>query len=99
MPVSAGAIASWPLLAVPAAEAAEAMPGAGVRRLVVVDGDGSIVGLLPSDDLLQALVEPLKMLATSFRAAIAREESLRATLAFASPRPVLLPMGTHGMRA
>jgi len=96
-----GAIASRPIRTVPAAagaaQAAEAMLAAGVRRLIVVD-DGALVGVVSSDDLLQALIEPLQALAASFRAGIAREEAARTTMPPASPRPVFLPMGTPGMR-
>lgn len=98
-----GAVASRPLVSIPAsadaAQAAELLRTAGVRRLVVVDGEGQVCGLLSSDDLLDALIAPLQSLAAAFRADIAREEAMRATLMSASPRPVFLPMGTPGMRA
>ena len=101
--VFVGAIASRPLHSAPAsasaAEAAEAMQRTGVRRLVVIDGEGAVIGLLSSDDLLPALIEPLQALAAAFRAGIVREESARSALAASTPRPVFLPMGTPGMRA
>lgn len=100
--VFVGAVASRPLVSIPAsadaAQAAELLRTAGVRRLVV-DAEGQVCGLLSSDDLLDALIAPLQSLAAAFRADIAREESLRATLMSSSPRPVFLPMGTPGMRA
>jgi len=101
--VYVGAIASRPLLSVDAtaspAEAAAVMCETGVRRLAVMARDGTIVGLLSSDDLLAALIEPLQALAEAFRVGIAREHVSRAGASSPPPRPVFLPMGTPGMRA
>jgi CBS domain-containing protein len=75
--VLAGAIASRPVICIAAsdspAQAVEAMHGAGVRRLLVRDAAGQVLGLLSSDDLLGALVDPLQTLVRSYGAGIERE--------------------------
>lgn len=58
-------------------EAAAAMEAAGVRRLLVVDSDGGVVGLVSADDLLEAMAEDLATLARALRRGIARESSER----------------------
>ena len=77
--VLVGAIASRPVACITttssAAQAAEAMRAAGVRRLLVRDSQGEVIGLLASDDVLAALVEPLQVLARSFGAGIERERT------------------------
>ncbi len=77
--VLAGAIASRPVVCIASsstpAQAVEAMHVAGVRRLLVRDREGQVVGLLSSDDLLAALVDPLQMLARSYGAGIERERT------------------------
>ena len=77
--VLAGAIASRPVICVAAsrsvAQAADAMRAAGVRRLLVRGDHGQVCGLLSSDDLLAALVEPLQVLARSFAAEIDHERT------------------------
>jgi predicted transcriptional regulator len=57
------------------AQAAHALRTAGVRRLLVIDSEGSVCGLLSSDDLLAALIQPLEELVGAFRAGIDNEES------------------------
>jgi CBS domain-containing protein len=77
--VLAGAIASRPVVCIASssspAQAVEAMHAAGVRRLLVRDGQAQVVGLLSSDDLLAALVDPLQILARSFGAGIEHERT------------------------
>jgi hypothetical protein len=51
------------------------MRAAGVRRLLVRDDERQVVGLLSSDDLLAALVDPLRTLATSYGAGIEHERT------------------------
>jgi CBS domain-containing protein len=58
-------------------EAALAMEKAGVRRLLVVDEDGGVVGLVSADDLLQGLADDLATLARALRRGIDREKSER----------------------
>jgi CBS domain-containing protein len=98
-----GALASRHLVAVPAShdvvQAVETMRGAGVRRLLVTDAAGHVVGLVATEDLLEALVEPLRALVGSLRGGIEREGAERGAIAPPRPRPVFLPMGTPGMHA
>lgn len=86
-------------LAVPSSaglrEAAESMESAGVRRLLVVDDDGGVVGIVSADDLLQAMAEDLAKLAQAFRHGIARESSERGVFTGASrPRVAYPTFGT-----
>lgn len=73
------------------------MQTAGVRRLLVHDADGHLLGLVSFDDLLQACVVPLAGLAELLRQGLARETAERGALA-ALPRPkVRVPaLGTAG---
>ncbi|HEY0825518.1 MAG TPA: CBS domain-containing protein, partial [Ramlibacter sp.] len=89
-------LAKSPPLAVPGTagvgEAIAAMEKAGVRRLLVVDPDGGVVGILSADDLLRAVAEQLGMLSRALGANIEREKSTRDVLrATAQARPVLFP--------
>lgn len=61
-------------------EAAVAMEQGGVRRLLVVDDDGGVVGIVSADDLLQAMADDLATLARSLRSGIAREAAERKVL-------------------
>lgn len=89
-----GHVAKSPPVAVPGSaglrEAIAAMEKAGVRRLLVVEADGGVLGVLAADDLLGALSEELEGLARALRANIQREQAHRKV--FASPatraRPV-----------
>jgi len=80
-----------------AAQAVQAMQAAGVRRLLVQDDAGHLVGLLSLDDLIQTLAAPLAGLADVLRQGLLREVQARGQLA-APPRPALrVPaMGTAG---
>lgn len=82
-------------LAVPSSaglrEAAEAMESAGVRRLLVVDDDGGVVGIVSADDLLEAMVEDLAKLAQALRRNISRETSERGVFTGASRPRVTYP--------
>lgn len=79
------------------AEAVVTMQTAGVRRLLVHDADGHLLGLVSFDDLLQACVAPLAGLAEVLRKNLARETAERGALA-APPQPkVRVPsVGTAG---
>jgi CBS domain-containing protein len=73
------------------------MQAAGVRRLLVHDADGHLVGLVSFDDLLPACIAPLSGLAEVIRKGLEREVAERG--AIAQPvRPLLrVPaMGTVG---
>jgi len=69
--VLVGAIASNPPVCIAATHSAA--QAAGVRRLLVREPDGRVLGLLSSDDLLEALVAPLRTLAQGFHSGIERE--------------------------
>ncbi|MBL8325277.1 MAG: CBS domain-containing protein [Rubrivivax sp.] len=79
--------------------AVRAMEAVGVRRLLVHDEAGHLVGLLSLDDLLPALAAPLAGLAAVMRQGTEREAARRDTLA-PPARPVLrVPaMGTAGWK-
>lgn len=79
------------------AQAVAAMQAAGVRRLLVHDEAGALVGLLSFDDLVPALVAPLAGLADVLRKGFEREAAERGAIA-APERPALrVPaMGTAG---
>jgi signal-transduction protein with cAMP-binding, CBS, and nucleotidyltransferase domain len=94
-----GHLAKSPPLAVESsasvAEAVAAMEKAGVRRLLVVDPDGGVIGLVAADDLLGAVAEELGGLARALRANIRNEQSQRKV--FSGPtaaRPVFPAFGT-----
>jgi CBS domain-containing protein len=101
--VFVGAIATQPLVSIAttasASEAASLMHASGVRRLLVVDDDGEVTGLLSSDDLLGALLEPLQSLAGALRVNIAREETLRGAAPMPSSRHLFLPLAESAVRA
>lgn len=101
--VFVGAIATHPLISIrsraTAEEAADLLDSAGVRRVLVVDDDGQVTGLLSSDDLLAALLEPLESLANSMRANIAREHVLRSSVESPAVRPLFLPAAASSIRA
>ena len=61
-------------------EAVLAMEKGGVRRLLVVDDDGGVVGLISSDDLLQALSEEFESLSRALRKGIKREKGERTVI-------------------
>jgi CBS domain-containing protein len=79
------------------AEAVNAMQTHGLRRVLVHDAQGMLVGLVSFDDLLPACVAPLAGLAESMRKGLERETAERGSIA-APSRPALRvpPMGTAG---
>jgi CBS domain-containing protein len=98
---NAGSLARSPLVAAREDESLDGavarMQAAGVRRLVVQDAQGHLVGLVSFDDLLPACIAPLARLADTIRQGLEHEAAQRGALA-APPRPVLrVPaMGTAG---
>ena len=101
--VLVGAIATQPIVSIAAtanaSEAASLMHTSGVRRLLVVDDGGEVAGLLSSDDLLGALLEPLQSLADALRINISREETLRGATPLPSNRGLFLPLADAPVRA
>lgn len=77
-------------------EAVEAMEKAGVRRLLVVDADGGVIGLVAFDDLLRVVSEELEGLARALRKNIEREKGQRGVVRVgaAAVRPVFPTFGT-----
>ena len=74
-------------------EAVQVMRRAGVRRLLVVDAGGSLLGLVSADDLFEAIAGELEALAGALRTGISRE-SLRTTSdepGLKLPRAIYLP--------
>jgi len=78
-------------------EAISSMQVAGVRRLLVVDTAGSVVGLVSFDDLVGAIAEELGGLARTLHAGIAREASERAVMSVPAARRIMYP--AFGMAA
>ena len=98
-----GHLAKSPPLAVEGsasvAEAVAAMEKGGVRRLLVVDPDGGVIGLIAADDLLGALSEELGGLARALRANIRNEEAQRTVVPVsAAARPVFPAFGTAAVQ-
>ncbi|MBC7468473.1 MAG: CBS domain-containing protein [Ramlibacter sp.] len=95
-----GEIASNSLVAVAATasvhEAVSAMKESGVRRLLVTEEDGSVIGFVSADDLIAAIASELGSLASALRNVITRENAERAALSTPLSRPVLLPRGVPG---
>lgn len=54
-------------------ECADAMRTAGVRRVLVVDADGGVLGLVSADDLVQAIAIELGTVAEALTSEISRE--------------------------
>lgn len=72
-----GALCSTSLVGVPPTatvqEAVRAMQKEGVRRLLVVEPGGTLVGVLSADDLFEAIAGELDGLAKALREGISRE--------------------------
>lgn len=100
--VRIGHLAKSPPMAVRAdatiREAVTAMEQEGVRRLLVVDDDGGVVGLLSSDDLLEALSQEFESLVSALRKGIQREKAERSVISVpARTRPVFPAFGTTAL--
>lgn len=89
-----GEIASDSLVPIAAAasvhEAVGAMEASGVRRLLVIEEDGSVIGFVSADDLMGAIATELGSLASALRNVIDRESAERAALSTPPTRPVFL---------
>ncbi|MEO8653240.1 MAG: CBS domain-containing protein [Ramlibacter sp.] len=97
--ISIGQLVNGALVAVAGSasirDAVTAMDEGGVRRLLVTDADGRVIGFLSSDDLLDAVSSELSGLASALRSGIARENAERGPLPPSDP--VFLPLGMPGM--
>lgn len=99
----AGDLAKAPPLAVPSdaslAEAAAAMEKAGVRRLLVVDEDGGVIGLVAAEDLMAAIAGELGALVRALAGGIEREKAQRSVASrTAGARPVFPGFGMAAMQ-
>lgn len=72
-------------------EAVMSMEQGGVRRLLVVDEEGGVVGLVSADDLLEALAEEFAALAHALRKGIEQEKSGRAVASVAARTRIMYP--------
>jgi CBS domain-containing protein len=61
-------------------DALQRMRTKGVRRMPVIDGQGALVGILSSDDLLELLADELGQLARILGKEIEREQKVRGDL-------------------
>lgn len=93
--VAIGSLCHTGLASVPASatvpEALQAMQRAGVRRLLVMGEDNAIIGLVSTDDLLEAVAGDLGALAATLRKGVAEEgsrERARSRAEGASPQPL-----------
>lgn len=76
-------------------EAVAAMEKAGVRRLLVVDDDGGVIGIVAAEDLMAVISEELAGLVRALRSGIHREKGERKVMAGPSTRrPVFPGFGT-----
>jgi CBS domain-containing protein len=76
-------------------EAVAAMEKAGVRRLLVVEEDGGVIGIVAAEDLLAAISEELAGLVRALHSGIEREKGERqVTVRGAGGRPVFPGFGT-----
>ncbi|MEN9781676.1 MAG: CBS domain-containing protein [Burkholderiaceae bacterium] len=66
------------------------MRGAGVRRLLVTDGDQELVGVVSLDDLMDALASDLNGVVSVIRTGLKLEEEARPPLNGAMPRSLPL---------
>ncbi len=93
--VRIGNLAKQPPLAVrssaTAREAVMTMEEGGVRRLLVVDDDGGVVGLVSADDLFEAVAEEFSSLARALRKGIAQEKSGKAVASVPGRARIVYP--------
>jgi CBS domain-containing protein len=95
VPLQVGLLAKSPPVGVPASagvrEALATMERAGVRRLLVVDGDGGVVGLVSADDLVATVAEDLETLARALRLNVEREKAQRQPARVPPPARAVFP--------
>jgi CBS domain-containing protein len=101
--VRAGDLAKSPPVAVLGTaslqEAVAAMEKAGVRRLLVVQEDGGVIGLVAAEDLLAAVSEELSGLVRALRSGIVRERDERKVMPVPmATRPVFPGFGTAALQ-
>jgi CBS domain-containing protein len=94
--VRIGHLAKTPPLAVRAnatlSEAIVSMEQGGVRRLLMVDDDSGVVGLISADDLLAALSQEFELLARALRKGIDREKAERSVVSAPARTRIMYPV-------
>jgi signal-transduction protein with cAMP-binding, CBS, and nucleotidyltransferase domain len=78
-------------------DAVEAMERGGVRRLLVVDEDDAVIGIVAADDVLAAVSSELEGLSRALRSGIERETTERSATAAPGQRPMFVPDGMVAM--
>lgn len=82
--IHVGDLPHGPVVAVPGSvglrDCAEAMRQRGVRRVLVVDADGGVSGLVSADDVLSAISLELEGVSLALRSGIVREATERGSL-------------------
>lgn len=102
--VSVGKLTQGALIDVPATasvrETLEAMQLGGVRRVLVVEEDGSVLGIVSADDLVGSISGELESLALALRCGFGREigERKPITPGERERRPVFAPRGQVAMQ-
>lgn len=93
--IRVGHLAKTPPMAVRASatvgEAVLSMEESAVRRLLVVDDDGRVVGLVSADDLFEALSQEFETLVRALRKGITREKSERAVVSVPARSRIVYP--------
>jgi CBS domain-containing protein len=101
--VSVGELTRGALIDVPSSasvqDALEAMQRGGVRRLLVVDEDGSVRGIVSADDLVGSISGELESLSRALRCGFGREINERKpiTPGARENRPIFAPPGMVAM--
>lgn len=79
-------------------EAVAAMEKEGVRRLLVIDDDGGVIGIVAAEDLVAAISEQLAGLVRALRSGIEREKGERKVFqGEAMRRPIFPGFGTTAL--
>lgn len=82
--VRIGDLPRGPIVTVPGSaglrECAESMRQGGVRRVLVVEPDGAVIGLVSADDVLSAISMELEGVSLALRSGIVREATERGSL-------------------
>jgi CBS domain-containing protein len=102
--VSVGKLTQGALIDVPASasvrETLEAMQLGGVRRVLVVQEDGSVLGIVSADDLVGSISGDLESLALALRCGFGREIGERKPIMPGERelRPMFVPSGQVAMQ-
>ena len=78
-------------------EALSTMKQHGVRRLLIIEPDGQLLGIISSDDLIDVLASQLGSLADAIKVGLAGEAEHRPSLNIPTLRNVFLPQTAVSM--